>query len=428
MTPKEINDIDKLRQRMEAFEPTDVPDQEALWANIEAQLPTSKEAKIIVLPWWKRPLWRGAAVVILLLGLAAYLALQTTEPTPMAPLATNTSTSTSAEEPMVQKAEQHEKLDAEATERANHSSRPQPVKETILAAVSEEAETMQKPSETETARKETKEGKEDNKEQIQSDPQPEMELTEYFEPIEILTKRSKTQQTPSTFNVQLLASNSSSSNSTMQGLGALSPSARPLPEHHGKGGHYAHSVSSLKKAPRYEEKITNVKHRLPVRFALLGNYNINTRWSAGIGLSYTLLSSELSAGDDFKYYQNKQTLHYLGIPVQISYHWLQLKQFDLYTTLGGELAFGLYGKMDIDQYADERHYASRQQSIDNIPVQSSLFAAMGAQYNFLKHLGIYCEPGLSYYIDNHSSLITLYNEKPLNFNLNVGIRYTLPQK
>ena len=33
--------------------------------------------------------------------------------------------------------------------------------------------------------------------------------------------------------------------------------------------------------------------------------------------------------------------------------------------------------------------------------------------------------GVSYHLDDHSSLQTIYKEKPLNFNLNVGVRYTI---
>ena len=47
------------------------------------------------------------------------------------------------------------------------------------------------------------------------------------------------------------------------------------------------------------------------------------------------------------------------------------------------------------------------------------------QFDVLDNVGIYAEPGVSYHFDDHSSLQTIYKEKPLNFNLNVGIRYTI---
>lgn len=44
------------------------------------------------------------------------------------------------------------------------------------------------------------------------------------------------------------------------------------------------------------------------------------------------------------------------------------------------------------------------------------------QYNISSMVGIYAEPGLSYYFDNGSNIETIYSEKPLNFNLNIGLR------
>ena len=43
----------------------------------------------------------------------------------------------------------------------------------------------------------------------------------------------------------------------------------------------------------------------------------------------------------------------------------------------------------------------------------------------LRNVGVYVEPGVSYYFDDRSPLSTIYKEKPLNFNLNLGVRYTI---
>ena len=55
----------------------------------------------------------------------------------------------------------------------------------------------------------------------------------------------------------------------------------------------------------------------------------------------------------------------------------------------------------------------------------SVNAAAGVQFNVLDNIGIYAEPGVSYHFDDGSSLQTIYKEKPLNFNLNFGVRYTI---
>lgn len=37
---------------------------------------------------------------------------------------------------------------------------------------------------------------------------------------------------------------------------------------------------------------------------------------------------------------------------------------------------------------------------------------------------MYVEPGISYYFDDGSPISTIYKEKPVNFNLNLGLRFT----
>lgn len=59
------------------------------------------------------------------------------------------------------------------------------------------------------------------------------------------------------------------------------------------------------------------------------------------------------------------------------------------------------------------------------PWQLSVNAALGAQLDVLRNVGVYVEPGVSYYFDDRSPLSTIYKEKPLNFNLNLGVRYTI---
>ena len=47
------------------------------------------------------------------------------------------------------------------------------------------------------------------------------------------------------------------------------------------------------------------------------------------------------------------------------------------------------------------------------------------QYDFSKLVGVYLEPGVSYYFDNGSDVRTIYKDKPFNFNLNLGVRFTI---
>ena len=59
------------------------------------------------------------------------------------------------------------------------------------------------------------------------------------------------------------------------------------------------------------------------------------------------------------------------------------------------------------------------------PLQWSVGASLGIGYRFNGLVGIYLEPGVSYYFDNGSFVETVYRERPLNFSLGIGLRFNL---
>lgn len=61
------------------------------------------------------------------------------------------------------------------------------------------------------------------------------------------------------------------------------------------------------------------------------------------------------------------------------------------------------------------------------PLQWSLSAAAGAQFKITEKLGIYAEPGVVYYFDDGSNVNTIRKEHPFNFNIQLGVRFTLPK-
>ena len=62
-------------------------------------------------------------------------------------------------------------------------------------------------------------------------------------------------------------------------------------------------------------------------------------------------------------------------------------------------------------------------SVSIHPLQFSLSSTMGAEFNISRQFSLYAEPGLGYWFDNGSSISTYYQDKPLSFSLNLGIRF-----
>ena len=64
-------------------------------------------------------------------------------------------------------------------------------------------------------------------------------------------------------------------------------------------------------------------------------------------------------------------------------------------------------------------------SFTDKPLMWSLNASAGLQANLTKRLGVYVEPGLSYHFDDKSDYQTVYRDRPLDFSLTFGARFSL---
>ena len=67
----------------------------------------------------------------------------------------------------------------------------------------------------------------------------------------------------------------------------------------------------------------------------------------------------------------------------------------------------------------------KEKSLDTSPWQFSLNGAAGAEYKLTDYFSLYAEPGLGYYFKDGSSTSTIYQDRPLNFNLSFGLRFNL---
>ena len=71
---------------------------------------------------------------------------------------------------------------------------------------------------------------------------------------------------------------------------------------------------------------------------------MNERWSLETGLQYTLLRSEFTTGEAFRI-QDNQKLHYIGIPLRLSYRFWHYKRFSSYATAGMQVDIPIKGTL-----------------------------------------------------------------------------------
>lgn len=170
---------------------------------------------------------------------------------------------------------------------------------------------------------------------------------------------------------------------------------------------------------------TEYKHRLPVRVGLNVAYRLTDRLSVESGVSYTRLSSDMKDGTKDNYSSGSQKLDYIGVPLNVKYCAFAYRRLSVYASAGLLTEKCVSGKTTHEYVISGEKKKRETEDVAAKPWQLSVNAALGAQFDVLRNVGVYVEPGVSYYFDDRSQLSTIYKEKPLNFNLNLGVRYTI---
>ncbi|WP_283389158.1 porin family protein [Barnesiella viscericola] len=167
---------------------------------------------------------------------------------------------------------------------------------------------------------------------------------------------------------------------------------------------------------------TDVKHHFPVSVGITVEKSLTPAFALETGLVYTYLASDLTAGDA-TYYTQKQQLHYLGIPLKLRWKFLRKRYFDLYVAGGGMVEKCLSGKLSAHYEVNDRPSLTEDETLRVDPLQWSVSAAAGITLKLAPHVNLYAEPGIAYYFDDGSHISTIRKEKPLNINLQAGLRF-----
>lgn len=147
------------------------------------------------------------------------------------------------------------------------------------------------------------------------------------------------------------------------------------------------------------------KHRLPVTLGLSVHYQLNACLALLTGVNYTYLYSEFS-NPLYPNVYREQKLHYLGIPVGLSWLFWKTSGFSFY--LSGS--------------------AMLQKCLNEKPWQWSVNASAGAEYAITPLLGIFLQPSLGYYFHDGTSFEHYYKEHPLAPSIEFGLRLHLSGK
>ena len=161
----------------------------------------------------------------------------------------------------------------------------------------------------------------------------------------------------------------------------------------------------------YEERQS---HDFPLSFGLTFSYPLTYRLAVSTGVVYTKLNSDFLTLMLSQQIKRHQSLHYIGIPLNLQYALWQWRGLNVYLSAGGQVDWNVKAEANTDGVDQEMNKDWAQWSVGG---------SLGVQYDFIPQIGLYVEPGVRHYFDNGSHVSNFFKDKPTDFNLQLGLRF-----
>lgn len=178
--------------------------------------------------------------------------------------------------------------------------------------------------------------------------------------------------------------------------------------------------------PSNEIEITErAHHHMPLVIGVTLGRSLTPRWSVETGVRYTFLRSDINYESE---HMNKETInriHYIGVPLKLNYNILVYNGLSLYGHGGAALDIPVKAYRHTREYSPELENPTIGITDIDAPIQWSVEAGLGIQYDFTPSLSIYAEPSLRYYFNSDGDIRTIRQDKPLEFTIPVGLRLSL---
>ena len=157
----------------------------------------------------------------------------------------------------------------------------------------------------------------------------------------------------------------------------------------------------------YTEKY---RHEIPKSFGVSARLHLTDRLSINTGLNYTRYASDKTRiFSDYTYQNDRQYVHYLGIPVRLDWMIVNRKHFNFYLGAGIQADKCIYATIGGERLHEKE-------------VLFGLNGAMGLQFNIVPMVGLYFEPDISYSL-NEGSIQTYRSREPFVVTVRGGLRF-----
>ncbi len=152
-------------------------------------------------------------------------------------------------------------------------------------------------------------------------------------------------------------------------------------------------------------------HHQPFSVGLRVQHSLLPRLRLVSGLNYTQLISDITYPSNTSLIDERQHIHFIGVPLRLDYGLYTSEHFTLYAGAGGAIEYCVGATLG-DKKVDEKrwHYSTG--------------IALGAEYRANSWLGFYFEPELNYALTT-TQLKSSRNDSPTTCTLRLGVSFTL---
>ncbi len=170
-----------------------------------------------------------------------------------------------------------------------------------------------------------------------------------------------------------------------------------------------------------------ITYGIPVSAGIGVRLHFTRRWSLGMGINYTLLTSKFNGKYTkvengtpsvpiSEYVRNVQ--HYIGIPINAYYNIISRDFINFYAYAGGSV-----------EKCIANHYQIQSTPVINHKepvkgVQLSVDAGIGVEFMLGNHVGLYLDPSLRYYF-RCGQPASIRSAQPLALGFELGLRFNL---
>ncbi len=175
------------------------------------------------------------------------------------------------------------------------------------------------------------------------------------------------------------------------------------------------------------DNVSQMEHDQPISLGLTLSKKIVDDLYIETGLVYSYLHSKVRNASSSFEVKETQRLHYIGVPLNVNYNIISLKKLNVYASVGGMVEKDVYGDFrrmgEAETMANNRSEELEITKISQRNPQISVNAGVGLSYPLYNRIKLYGKIGGSYYFDAENEHKTIYSDRKIVMDLNVGLKY-----